>query len=54
MKTITVVAKYRIREKCEDFRIMVESYLDIDEEQSEPYFELNDVMAGETVMIAVG
>lgn len=51
---IQELAYSKIQQKCEDFRIMVESYLDINEEEAEPYFSLNDVMAGETVMIAIG
>lgn len=51
---IQELAEKTIRDKCEDFRITVDSYLEVDEQESEPLFELKDVMAGETVMIAVG
>lgn len=48
------LAQRKAEQKMEDFRLMVESYLDINEEEAEPYFELKDVMVGETIMIAIG
>lgn len=41
-----------IRDRLEDFRISVSDYEN--EDESDPWFELNDVMVGTNSMISVG